>query len=78
MASPSDDNGDRKRAICTELEDLRHHIREIDMHLDEIILRGNIAELLGIEHRHAAYVKKEKELQDELENNYNVFYRRYL
>ncbi|MCD7472331.1 hypothetical protein HAX54_013478 [Datura stramonium] len=29
-SKPDDNNGDRRREICTELEDLRHHLSAID------------------------------------------------
>lgn len=40
MALSSDDNSDRKREICTELENLRHHLRDIDTQIQQARLIG--------------------------------------
>ncbi|KAK4346003.1 hypothetical protein RND71_036179 [Anisodus tanguticus] len=79
MTSSSDDNGDRKRTICTELDELRRNLREVDKQMRDVIKRVNARELLPLFiRRRAAYLKRETELQNELENKYNLFYHRYL
>ncbi|KAH0723617.1 hypothetical protein KY285_006164 [Solanum tuberosum] len=79
MALSYDDNGDRKHEICTELENLRHHLRDIDAEIHEARLIGRVGMLaLLITRREILYLKRETELENELETKYNIFYRRYL
>lgn len=78
MALSSDDNGDRMREICTELEDVRHHLRGIDLQMRDVISARNVGELINLLDRRATYLEREAELEKELETKYNFFYRRYL
>ncbi|KAK4725448.1 hypothetical protein R3W88_028227 [Solanum pinnatisectum] len=79
MALSSDDNGDRKHEICTELENLRHHLRDIDAQIHEARLIGRAGMLALLITRHEIlYLKRETELENELETKYNIFYHRYL
>ncbi|KAK6791599.1 hypothetical protein RDI58_010680 [Solanum bulbocastanum] len=76
MALSSDDNGDRKREICTELENLRHYLRDIDAQIHEARLIGRAGMLaLLITRRETLYLKREAELENELETKYRIFYR---
>ncbi|KAG5615082.1 hypothetical protein H5410_014906 [Solanum commersonii] len=79
MALSSDDNVDRKREICTKLENLRHHLRDIDAQIHEarLICKAGMLDLL-ITRRKILYLKREAELENELETKYSIFYRRYL
>ncbi|KAK4706809.1 hypothetical protein R3W88_033641 [Solanum pinnatisectum] len=75
MELSSNDNGERKREICMELENLRHHLRDIDAQIHEARLIGRAGMLaLLITRREFLYLKREVEL----ETKYNIFYRRYL
>ncbi|KAG5610548.1 hypothetical protein H5410_021829 [Solanum commersonii] len=79
MALSSDDNDDRKCEICTELENLRHHLRDIDTQIHEASLIGRAGMLaLLITRRKILYLKREAELENELETKYSIFYHRYL
>jgi len=79
MELSSDDNGDRKREICTDLENLRHHLRDIDAQIHEarLIRKARMLALLITRHE-ILYLKREAELENELETKYRIFYRRYL
>ncbi|KAH0723618.1 hypothetical protein KY285_006165 [Solanum tuberosum] len=74
----SNDDGDRRREICRELESLRHHLRDINAMIQDARLcdKTRVVDLLIT--RRNAYLRRETELENELETNYNTFYRRYL
>ncbi|KAG5583519.1 hypothetical protein H5410_054146 [Solanum commersonii] len=79
MALSYDYNGDKKHEISTELENLRHHLRDIDAQIHEarLIGRAGILALL-ITRREILYLKRKTELENELETKYNIFYRSFL
>lgn len=65
-STSSDDNIDKRRAICTELDELRHNLRDIDSRMREIMARGSVDQLFVIMNVRTAYLKIEGELhQDE-------------
>lgn len=68
---------ERKQAICKELDKLRERIRELDLHMKKIVESDDLDELLITMMTRAPYLKKEAQLEAELEK-YNMFYRRYL
>ncbi|KAK4725449.1 hypothetical protein R3W88_028228 [Solanum pinnatisectum] len=75
----SNDDGDRRREICRELESLRHHLRDINATIQaDARLRGKTGVVDLLITRRNAYLRRETELENELETNYNTFYRRYL
>ncbi|KAG5583521.1 hypothetical protein H5410_054148 [Solanum commersonii] len=74
----SNDDGDRRREICRELESLRHHSRDINAMIQDARLRGKTRVVDLLITRRNAYLRREIELENELETNYNTFYRRYL
>lgn len=74
----SNDDGDRKREICRELEILRHRLRDIDAMIQDARLRGKNGVVDLLIARRNTYLRRETELENELETNYNTFYRRYL
>ncbi|OIT28385.1 hypothetical protein A4A49_52693 [Nicotiana attenuata] len=76
-SSTSSNEIERKQAICKELDELRDRIRELDLHMKKIMGGDDLDELLITMMTRAPYLKKEAELEAELEK-YNMFYRRYL
>ncbi|KAH0682661.1 hypothetical protein KY290_021249 [Solanum tuberosum] len=59
MALSSDDNGDKKCDICMELENLRHHLRDIDAQIHEARLIGSAGMLSLLITRHEIlYLKR--------------------
>ncbi|KAG5583522.1 hypothetical protein H5410_054149 [Solanum commersonii] len=74
----SNDDGDRRREICRELESLRHHLRDINAMIQDARLRGKTGVVDLLITRRNAYLRRETELENELETFYNTFYRRYL
>ncbi|KAK4706495.1 hypothetical protein R3W88_033944 [Solanum pinnatisectum] len=79
MTLSSNDGGNRRREICMKLENLRHHLRDNDALIQDARLRGRtrLFVLLLLTRRNA-YLRREAELENELETYYNTFYRRYL
>ncbi|KAG5588289.1 hypothetical protein H5410_048723 [Solanum commersonii] len=78
MALNSGDDGDRMREICTELEDVRHHIRGLELQMQDARSARNVGEFISLLDRRATYLEREAELEKELETKFNFFYRRFL
>ncbi|KAK4725450.1 hypothetical protein R3W88_028229 [Solanum pinnatisectum] len=74
----SNDDGDRRREICRELESLRRHLRDINAMIQDARLRGKTGVVDLLITRRNAYLRRETKLENELEIFYNTFYRRYL
>ena len=78
MVLSSNDIGDKRREIRTELENLRHLLRNIDAMIQDARLRGMARVVAFLTKARDACLRRETELETELETNYNTFYRRYL
>ncbi|KAK4721452.1 hypothetical protein R3W88_011685 [Solanum pinnatisectum] len=74
----SNDDSDRRREICTELENLRQHLRNINVMIQDARLSGKTGVVDLLITRRNSYLRRETELENELETYYNTFYRRYL
>ena len=78
MAAPDNNNIDRIRGICMELENVRHHLNGILFQMRDVVLGGTNEELFYLINGYATYLAREFELEYELKIGYNFFYRRYL
>ncbi|KAK4721451.1 hypothetical protein R3W88_011684 [Solanum pinnatisectum] len=74
----SNDDDNRRREIFTELENLRHHLRNINAMIQDARLRGKTGVVDLLITRRNSYLRRETELENVLETYYNIFYRRYL
>ncbi|KAK4733801.1 hypothetical protein R3W88_008062 [Solanum pinnatisectum] len=79
MTLSSYDGSNRRSEICTEWENSRHHLRDNNALIQDPRLRGRTGLfVLLLLTRRDAYLRREAELENELETYYNTFYRRYL
>ncbi|KAM3205680.1 hypothetical protein P3L10_029090 [Capsicum annuum] len=79
MASlPNDDGVDKRREICTKLENLRHNLIDLERRIEDARSQGKILLASALIERRAAYLMREAHLENELETKYNFAYRRYL
>lgn len=66
MASSSSGGGDRRRAICTELEYLRSRLKEIDTRIEDARSRGEVRPCSLMIAR-GIILRRETELENEFE-----------
>uniref|UniRef100_A0A3Q7I7S1 Uncharacterized protein n=1 Tax=Solanum lycopersicum TaxID=4081 RepID=A0A3Q7I7S1_SOLLC len=78
MASNSGHSDGRMREICLELEDVRHHLRGLELQMRDARSAYNLRDFGILLHRRATYLEREAELEKELKTKFNFFYRRFL